>query len=120
MGSRHLMVGCALLLLAGGSACAVNRPTTAAASCIVQGGELLPPETGGAAALCAEIEAATAGLPTPARVSVRVLSPVMLAADVTVGDRALPQIKMARSDSQLDRAAFRRFAQAIAIASAAD
>ncbi len=119
MGSKHVSLCCALLALAGGSACAVNRPAGSEARCTVQGGELLPPESGGAEALCADIEAATASLPVPATVSVRVVSPAMLAADVTVGGRTLPEIKLARSDSLLDRSSFQRFAQAIAAASAA-
>lgn len=118
MRSRHLSLYCALLALAGESACAVNRPAGSNLSCAVQGGELLPTESGGADALCAEIEAAIAGLPAPPSVTVRVLSPGLLAATVTVGGRTLPEIKMARSDSPLDRTAFRRFAQAIAATAA--
>lgn len=118
MGPRHLSLCCALLALAGGSACAVNRPAESGPRCTVEGGELLPPESGGAAALCADIEAATASLPVPTTVSVRVASSSLLAANVTVDGRVLPEIKMARSDSPLDRSAFQRFAKAIASAAA--
>lgn len=118
MGSKHILLSCALLALAGGSACAVNRPGDNAARCTVQGGELLPPSSGGGEALCAEIEAAIAQSATPATVSVRVVAPHLLAATVTVGGRDLPEIKMSRSDAALDRLAFRRFAKAIVAAAA--
>jgi hypothetical protein len=113
MRSRHLPLGFALLALAGGSACAVNRPAASAPRCSVEGAERLPSASGGAEALCAEIEAATAGLPATA-ISVRVVSASALAASVTVDGRTLPEIKMARSDGTLDRRAFKRFAEAIA------
>lgn len=114
MRSRDLPLCVALLALAGGSACAVNRPAASAPKCSVEGGERLPPESGGAEALCAEIEAATAGLPAKTSISVKVKSASALAARVTVDGRALPELNMARSDAVLDRGAFERFAQAIA------
>ena len=109
----------ALLALAGGSACAMNRPADSSGRCTVQGAELLPPESGGGEALCAEIEAATAKLPGPPAVSVRVVRPHLLAASVTIEGRTLPELKMSRSDRALDRQAFQRFAKAIAKAAAA-
>ena len=94
----------------------MNRPANSDSRCTVEGGKLLPQGSGDAEALCAEIESATAQLPVPPTVSVRVLPPQVLAATVTVGDRTLPEIKMARFDRALDRSAFKRFAEAIALA----
>lgn len=92
----------------------MNRPAVGDVRCTVERGELLPPGSGGAEALCAEIDEATAGLPVRPTVAVRVVSPSLLAAVVTVGGQALPEVKLARADGALDRMAFRRFAQSIA------
>lgn len=119
MASKHIALCCALLAFAGGSACAVTGPAGSAARCSVESGEKLPAQSGGAEALCAEIEGATANLAPLPTVAVRVVRPGVLAATVTRGGRTLPEIKMARFDRELDRAAFKRFAQAIVKAAAA-
>ncbi len=120
MHPRHILLCCALLAMAGGSACAMNPPARADVECTVQAGELLPPESGGVEALCADMKEAMVELGAgPATVSVTVVSPYALAANVTVAGQALPEIRLARSDRALDRASFPRLAQSIAAASKA-
>ena len=98
----------------------MSVPPSREIHCSVARGELLPAGSGGAEALCAEIKTAAAELRlAQPSVVVEVVSPYMLAARVSVGGRSLPEMKMARSDQALDRAAFRRFAQAIAASMAA-
>ena len=96
----------------------MNRPAENVARCTLQGVDKLPAASGGVEALCEEIEAATAQLPGPPSVSIRIASPHLLAATVTVAGRDLPEIKMSRSDKIFDRAGFKRFAEAIAAAAA--
>lgn len=111
--------GVALLAaaFATGSACAMTATPSAGITCRVVGQAKLPAESGGAQALCAEIEtAASAQAPrATADVEVRVLSPSMLAATVTIqGGQKLPEQKYAINDRTLTRSSFERFAKAIA------
>lgn len=85
--------------------------------CSVEQGERLPAETGGPDALCAAIrEAAAPAGESPASVRVRVLSTHAVEAQVTLGDRRLDPIQIARSDRPLGRASLERFARSIASA----
>ena len=99
-----------------GNACAMSAPDSESPRCLVLNEEKLPAGSGGATALCAAIEQAMArGAPgLEFKAEVRVLSPSMLAADVSAAGRQLPEQKFARSDGELDGNAFKRFAEALA------
>lgn len=95
----------------------MNRPPADAVTCRVVDGAKLPADSGGADALCSAIEQALATQAPNARASVvvRVLSPSMLAANVTTAAAGtLPEQKFASSDRDLTRSSFERFAQALA------
>lgn len=119
MDPRGIALSLALAAFATGSACAMNAPPPRDFECTVERGEILPAASGGAAALCADIKAAMAPLSAPpTKVSVRIVSAHSMAATVTVGSAQLPVLRIDRSDRELSRSAFRRFAQSIAAASA--
>ena len=107
------------LSLAGQGACAVSSPQQqqAQGECRVIAAEKLPPEVGGADALCAMIrEAAAAQAPGVGySVEVRVLSPSMLSASITLADgRTLPEQRHATMDRTVSRPSVERFANALA------
>lgn len=109
-----------ILLVAGalfcGNACAMSASGSPTPHCQVIDGAKLPVESGGAAALCAAIEQAVAKRAPGAdfAAEVRALSASRLTASVTIGGRKLPEQNFARMDRDLDRAAFERFAAALA------
>lgn len=90
--------------------------TNSSPHCRVIDGDKLPAGSGGTNALCAAIERAMSesapGLVFSAEV--RVLSSSMLSAVLTADGRTLPEQKFARTDRELDRSAFERFATALA------
>lgn len=93
-------------------------PAAAAARCEVVDADKLPATTGGSQALCEAINAAARkhAVRVTYTVEVRVLSPSMLAAVVTLKDgRKLPEQRIAVSDSVLKRRSIERFAEAIAL-----
>jgi len=106
------------LIQVNGGACAMGQPGVTTSNCRILGAEKLPAEIGGAKLLCDAIDAAARehAPRAPFTVEVRVLSPSMLAAVVTLKDgRKLPEQKIAVSDSALKRRSLERFADAIAL-----
>lgn len=103
------------LVSAAGSACAMNGRSGGEVSCEVIDAGKLAPEAGGAEAICGAIRQATAeeGLGEGLAVRVRVLSPTMLAAVVTMGGRTLPEQTLASADRALGKSAFERFARSL-------
>jgi hypothetical protein len=116
---RFVLAGISLAgaTLFGGSSAAMSSPARPAHHCQVVNPERLPAASGGAEALCAAIKSRISGQAPEAAVNivVTVQSASMLAAELTVGGRALPEQKFARMDRDLDAGAFERFADTLAI-----
>ena len=95
----------------------MSSAATAAHQCQVVNSERLPAASGGGDALCAAIRHRISSQAPHVAVNVKVTvqSASMLAAELTVGGRALPEQKFARMDRELDAGAFDRFAEALAI-----
>jgi hypothetical protein len=91
------------------------------AHCRVIDGRKLPADTGGENALCAAIaKAVPAGSADGAAIEVKVISPYLLSATVTLADgRTLPAIKVGSSDRPLSRRAVGMLADSIAAQAAA-
>ena len=100
-----------------GSACAMNSPATKSDGCHVRGAEKLPPEVGGADAICNAIKRAVTATAPDRRYSVEITvhSSASLSAVVkTAAGHALPEQRMAVSDSTLRTSSIERFADSIA------
>ena len=101
-----------------GSACAMAQPSKPARECRVENANKLPSDIGGERGICAAIEHAVVAEVAGAdySVDVRILSPNVIAATVTLADgRILPEQKMAISDSQMRKSAIDRFAKSLAV-----
>ena len=116
---RFVLAGISLAgaILFSGDSAAMSLPARPAHHCQVVNPERLPAASGGADALCTAIEKKLASHASNAEVTVKVTvqSPSMLAAELTVRGRALPEQRFARMDRELDEGAFERFAEALAI-----
>lgn len=115
------IVGLALSQFTVG-AYAMGQASATTSTCRISGAAKLPAEIGGSKALCAAIDAAARRHAPGARftVDVRVMSPSMLAAVVTLSNgRKLAEQKIAVSDGALKRRSIERFADAIALQVAA-
>ncbi|MEO6360741.1 MAG: hypothetical protein ABIO43_09220 [Sphingomicrobium sp.] len=110
-----------MLIQISGADSALGQPDVTTSNCRISGAEKLPHDIGGARVLCEVISKAarTLALHVSFTVDVRVLSPSMLAAVVTLTDgRRLPEQKMVVSDGALQRRSVERFADAIALQAA--
>jgi hypothetical protein len=103
-----------LLAVAFAPACAAG--VKYAGHCRVVAGEKLLARSGGGAAICSEVESAIAARAPGARYSTEVsaLSASRLAAKLVVDGKTLPEQNFAIMDRDLDSAAIKRFAQALA------
>jgi hypothetical protein len=110
-----------VVLAAGGipwSTSAVSAPGQQTQHhCRVIGGDKLPADSGGADAVCSAIQRAVAERSPAVNFSaeVKVVTPSMLTANLTVNGRTLPEQKFAIMDRELNRGAIERFAQSLAM-----
>src|SRR5690242_13800749 len=112
--AASMLAGAAVV--SASDACAMTAPIFENLKCTVVGPDKLLAEAGGADALCAAIHAALAKAAPNARVAVevRVSSPSMLAARLTVEGQQLPEQKFAVMDRNLNPGSIEQFAQSIA------
>lgn len=98
------------------SACAMSAAEESQARCRVVGADKLPAKAGGADAICAAVERAVASRAPGVRFTadVKVVSSSMLAANLVVNGRALPEQKFAVMDRELGQSSINRFASSLA------
>lgn len=113
-----MLFGWTVLILAAGLSDSGGSASTMSRSnpdwCRVAGAKTLPAELADAATLCAELAEGLGEVPPPRLVTLTVVSPSLISAEVVATDgRRLPAITLGRSDRPLSARAVRMLGAAI-------